>query len=328
MGNKWANTQARDELDSDVDVWPLSVWAALSDNGNRLALMTGSGKASVWAIDQNFKLVFRRSLGNRNPAGLAISSDGEYVAIASYLAQPEEGSVLTTFSDQRIEVISLLSGEFHLTFSLPFNMDVAMAFLKAPLPLSHKTEETGQDLKHCIDLLGSLPEQKKLNDLLLKTSICHGADGQILVYHLIAYSDRGKGYSRLLSTRSDAIELPGHLPGFGPMRIASATETSSFCVARDGYTLRSNFPESFDMIESGGDLKAIAEGPEKYPFRVSKRDMENTTLVEVAESAIEIAWYHLPLSNLSIHTGARTMLGSFGSEVYILKLEGPNNNAH
>ena len=315
-----------DELDSDVDVWPLNVWAALSDNGNRLALMTGSGEASVWAIDQNFELVFRRNLGNRNPAGLAISSDGEYVAIASYLAQPEEGSSLTTFSDHSIEVISLLSGEFQLSFPLPFHMEVAMAFLKAPLSPPHKGKETDEGLKRYIDLWKSLPQPNKLNDFLLKNGISLGDEGQIFAYHLIAYCDSGTGYARVLRTESHAIEFPERLPGFGYVRITAATESAVFCAERDGYTLRSDFPDNFDIIEGEGDLKAIAEGAKRYPYSILKRDRESATVIEASGIGRKIAWYHVPLSNLSIQSDTRTMIGSFGSEVHILRIEAPDNN--
>ena len=90
--------------------------------------------------------------------------------------------------------------------------------------------------------------------------------------------------------------------------------------------MRSEFLEKFDLIEGEGDVKAIAEGAEKYPFRFLKREAENATVVESPERGNEIARYHLPLSNISTLADARTMLGTFGSEVTILKIEGLEND--
>lgn len=312
-------------LDPDVEYSPARVWAAVSKRGSHLAIMNMGGNVCVWAIDQNFKEVYRRSLENCGPAGLAISSDGEYVAIASYVSENQEDSFLSKFTDQKIDVICLSSGEFELSFRLPFEMQTAIAFLKLPFS-SFGKPGADANFKKVFDLWKSLGERKHLNEFLLQHGLVLDAEGHVFGFHLVAYSDNGRGYARFLGPNCPLFELPQHLPGFylNPIKIGTSADCAKLSAFRDGTTLRIELPDKFTVIKGEGDLKAIAEGADKCPFIAFKPTQEDITRVEEAQSGIEIAWYHLPLSNLSIQPKARTILGSFGSEVHILKLEGPD----
>src|SRR5262249_36271462 len=84
-----------DSLDSPVSSIPPRIWAAISEEGPRLALLDASGELAVWACDQDYRELFRQS-DKRHPSGLAISPDGAWLAVCI---------------KEKIEVIRLPGGE-------------------------------------------------------------------------------------------------------------------------------------------------------------------------------------------------------------------------
>jgi WD40 repeat protein len=75
-----------------------------------------------------------------------------------------------------------------------------------------------------------------------------------------------------------------------------------------------------EVIQGDGDPAAIAAGPEQFPFRAMRRELE--TVIARADSGEPIAWFPAALDHITTHPSARTWAGAVGNYVAIITLEG------
>jgi hypothetical protein len=78
--------------------------------------------------------------------------------------------------------------------------------------------------------------------------------------------------------------------------------------------------ECLDIIGGSGDVKAIAAGPSKFPFRGVARVHE--TVIEQSENGKPVAWFPVPFTHIVTHPFDRTWAGVAGGYLYIISLEG------
>jgi hypothetical protein len=274
----WDPTTGRavhnDSLDSSTSVDPPRTWPALSADGRRLALLDRSGELAVWALDEGFREVFRQS-GRREPAGLAISSEGDLLAVASGAG---------------VEVIDLRRGCVERTFPGADPWGLELAFLETPTAALARVGSL---------LTGEEGESYRLTGLWLLAA--------------------GNARCRILAVDSEEEVASIPLPGRPARPIAGGRHRTSFAIEAGGQVLTWGYPTRFSIRPGSGDLVALAEGADRYPFCVLARG--GMTVVEPAQGDAVVACHPLPLENIRMHPGGRAWCGTFGREVYLLSLE-------
>jgi hypothetical protein len=233
---------------------------------------------AVWALDDDFPKVFQRSDGER-PAGLAISTEGDLLAVASRTL---------------IEVIDLKTKLVKRTFPVSDPWGLELAFLETPAVAAGR--------------VSSVRMEQAPSDWLA---------GRWL---LVAENSR----CRILAVdQGTEVEL-FFLPGRCTRPIACSRHRTGFAIQAAGQVLTWTYPARLSTRRGSGDLQALAEGKDRYPFCVlAQSDM---TIVQATGNDSVIACFPLPLNNICMHPDGRTWCGTYGREVYFLRLEGIENH--
>jgi hypothetical protein len=77
----------------------------------------------------------------------------------------------------------------------------------------------------------------------------------------------------------------------------------------------------FEVIPGTGDVMAIAAGAVAYPWRAVSRGQE--TVIERASDGQAVAWFPAALETRATHPTGRVWAGSVGNHLYLIRLEGP-----
>jgi WD40 repeat protein len=297
-GNYWVwdpvtgNALQNASLDSPCEVSPPRIWAGLSEVGPRLALLDASGELAAWAFDQEYREVLRQS-NKAEPAGLAISPDGAWLAVCTR---------------KHIEVIHLPDGQVECCMPNKWSdqWDVQLGFLE--LPQRHQ-------LRMCLQS-GALGSEIAAHMTDEYASL--GLTGLFLVAVGMArdFSIWDLGSSKEIAS----VAIPGMR--FDP--IACARRSFGFAYAAGGMVVGWQSKGKPVVRRGTGDLRALAEGTDQYPYRVLAQD--GMTVVESSSTEKVVARYPLELKHICLHPGGRTWCGSFGREVHVLHLEGPEGD--
>ncbi len=297
----------REGLDSLSVTYPARAWAALSEHGTRLAMMNASGDLAVWALGDRPKEVFRKPESILDPKAMALSPDARRLAYCDGCS---------------VEVIRLPSGQLERRFNISDALTVELAFLAIPYS-ALKGQGIGElasaleglralmaEVENPLDSQDEVDKDPFLEGpLSLKLLFCVGDKAGIKMWDI----DSGREFPPLA--------LPGPQIGF---RLETSSRSHGLVVlhtiTHSCVALRSLTPE---VISGEGDLRALAAGSKLYPYRILWKPGASETVVERAEGQQEVAWFPLPLKQFCTHPDQRTFLGAYGSEIHILRLEGP-----
>jgi hypothetical protein len=83
--------------------------------------------------------------------------------------------------------------------------------------------------------------------------------------------------------------------------------------------------ECREVIQGTGDVKAIAAGPSRFPFRALRRGLE--TVIEDAATATPVARFPVPLDDISTFPNGRAWVGTIANHLYIITLGGGEDSS-